>query len=107
MLDEEEDATARYERFVKAHEEAAQKVLTPVPKRNKANLYSNDPRVVKARQEMEYAYANFVPEGKHDVGVYVRKKEQLFKVYDEAMAEDLASKSKAIDDTHTNNNSSK
>jgi len=37
---------------------------------------------------MEDAYTNFVAEGKQDEGVYVRKKEQLFKVYDEAMAED-------------------
>ena len=80
---------------------------TPVPKRKKAKLYSDDPRVAKARQEMEDAYTNFVPEGKQNGGVYVRKKEQLFKVYDEVMAEDLVSKIKAIDDSHTNNQSSK
>ena len=46
-------------------------------------------------------------EGKQDGGVYVRNKEQLFKVYDEAMAEDLASKIKVIDNSHSNNQSSK
>ena len=68
MLDEKEDATARYERCVKAHEEAAQKVLTPVPKRKKSKLYSDVSRVAKARQEMEDAYTNFVAEGKQDGG---------------------------------------
>ena len=56
---------------------------------------------------MEDAYTNCVAKGKLDGGVYGRTKEQLFTVYDKAMAEDLASKIKVIDDSHSNNQNSK
>ncbi len=106
-LEADEDATDRYERFIKAHEGAAQAALTPISKRKKVKFYSNDPRVLQVRQEMEAAYVNLVAEGKQEEGGYIGKKEQLNKVYDKVMAEDLAKKIKNTRDSLFNNQSSK
>ena len=102
ILEEEESATSRYERFINAHEDAAKEVLTPVPKRRKEERYSDDPRVIKAREEMETAYTQFISDEQKDGSAYGSKKEQLHEAYDEAMAEDLAKKIKEIENCNNN-----
>ena len=52
---EEESATDRYDRFIKANKEAAEKIV-PLRNRAKKTRFSSDPRVIKARDEIKDAY---------------------------------------------------
>lgn len=56
---------------MKAHGEAAQKVLTHVSNRKKAKFFSDDHRSAKARKEMENAYTISVAEEKKEEGATV------------------------------------
>ena len=71
---EEESATSMYQHFIDAHNEAAKMVLPPLPKSKKQRPYSDDPRVVKARQEMEAEYAQFISDDRQDGRAYGSKK---------------------------------
>ncbi|CAH1266640.1 Hypp3466 [Branchiostoma lanceolatum] len=54
----EESATDRYERFTKATQEAAEKVVS-LKKRGRKTRHSEDPRVAKARHELNNTYGRY------------------------------------------------
>ncbi|CAH1266644.1 Hypp3470 [Branchiostoma lanceolatum] len=54
----EESATDRYERFTKATQEAAEKVVS-LKKRGRKTRHSEDPRMAKARHELNNTYGRY------------------------------------------------
>ena len=53
---EEESATDRYDRSIKANKEAAEKIVPLMRNTAKKTRFSSDPRVTKARDEIKDAY---------------------------------------------------
>ncbi|KAI8514657.1 hypothetical protein Bbelb_072480 [Branchiostoma belcheri] len=58
LKDLDESATERYERFIKATEEAAEKVV-PLRKWGRRARHSEDPRVAKVRHELNEVYGRY------------------------------------------------
>lgn len=101
--EEEEDITARYQRFVEANQQAAEACLQQIPKvlRKERCL---DPRVTKAREEMNAAYKVTVTE-RREVGrrqEYKQKKEELHQENSILEQEDLTRKITHIEEAHAN-----
>ncbi len=92
LANEIETAISQYDCFIKEHEEAVKEVLTPVPKRKKLKPFSDDPRVIRVRQERKDEYVKFTFDTTNDGSAYGKKKEQLDRTYNGVMAVDLAKK---------------
>ena len=102
LEDEEESATNKYDRFIKANKEAAEKFI-PLRKRAKRTRFSSDPRVTKARDEIKHAYEvyqhNTTEENRAE---YKKAKESLEDVYNLVIEEDLNRKIEEVETAHAN-----
>ena len=99
---EEESATDRYDRFIKANKEAAEKIV-PLRNRAKKTRFSSDPRVIKARDEIKDAYVIYqqnTTDGNR--AKYKKAKDSLEEVYNLVIEEDLNSKIKEVETAHAN-----
>ena len=94
-----------YSCFVQANRETAEKLLTQAPKckREAQNL---EPRVVKARAEVEEAYKKY-SEAKDDESLhaeYKAKKEVLYGAYAQIQQEELTRKVKEVEEANASSN---
>ena len=99
---EEESATDRYDRFIKANKEAAEKIV-PLRNRAKKTRFSSDPRILKARDEIKDAYVIYqqnTTDGNR--AKYKKAKDSLEEVYNLVIEEDLNSKIKEVETAHAN-----
>ena len=97
---EDESATDKYERFIKANQEAAEKVI-PLKKRNHKTRYSNDPRVIAARDEVRDAYQKYQKSTSDKYrGTYEAAKKVLSETYDQVIEEDLSKKILEVERAH-------
>lgn len=103
VLEEAEDISAGYERFIEANQAAAETCLPEVPKiRRKERCL--DPRVVKAREIMQTSHREFTADrtgcGKREM--YQRSKEELYRVYAVIEQEELTRKVSEVEEAHNN-----
>ena len=88
LLQEDEDLTARYERFVQANEDAKQKVVS-VRKKEKPVYCSDHPDVKCARVAISEAYdllsETHSPENRNRV---IEAKDHLYQLYERLKAEE-------------------
>ena len=98
----DETATERYDRFIKANKEAAQKI-TPIRRRtHKANI-SNDPRETVAKENINKAYVVYQKETLDENRLkHKATKENLEEAYNLVEEEMLASKLKKVENAHAN-----
>ena len=98
----DESATDRYQRFVNAHKEAAEKVI-PLKKRTKRVQFSNDQRVALARNKITEAYTEYQQDTSDEKReVYKTAKDALKETYTIVMEEDLNNKLKEVETAHVN-----
>ena len=102
LEDEDESATDKYDIFSKAYKEAAKKTI-PLRKRAEKTRYSSDPKVTKARDEINHAYVVYqhstIEENRAE---YEKETESLEDVYSLVIEEDLNSKIKEVETAHAN-----
>ena len=102
LEDEEETATDKYDRFIKANNEAAEKII-PVRKRSHKTRFSSDPRVVTARDQIKDKYNLYQQDATEEKRTEYRKgKQGLDEAYNLAIVEDLNSKIKEVEAAHSN-----
>ena len=89
LLDEGEEPSSEYERFVVANEEAT-RLYVPVLDKAKSTLRSKHPEVVAARGKVEEARLGFESEPTTERrGTLKEAKQLLFSVYDKIKGEEL------------------
>ncbi|XP_072050064.1 uncharacterized protein [Amphiura filiformis] len=98
----EETATERYERFIKANREAAEKVI-PVKKKNRKVRLSSDIRVVRARDDIRETYDAYQLDAtERNRHRYKETKANLEEAYNTATEEDLSKRLRAVEEAHDN-----
>ena len=95
LQNEEEDPTERYQYFIQANHEAAEKCLTKVKKTSRRNICMNK-HVSKARKKVRTAYKTLANEKKDDAcsrSEYTKSKDELYSNYalleQEALSEEI------------------
>jgi hypothetical protein len=103
LQEKDESATEKYERFLEATQEAAE--LIPVRKKEKRTSFSNDARVIEARERIDDAYAKYQLDTKLDENRknYKEAKKSLGNTYDQVSKDNLTSKLKEVETAHINN----
>ena len=92
ILDQEEDPTERYQRFMEANKEATE-ICVPKRKRSKKTLLSKHPEIVEAREKMEEASQNYSMTSSEKESELLREaKELLFATYDRLMEQEVMEK---------------
>ncbi|XP_078661569.1 uncharacterized protein LOC144905694 [Branchiostoma floridae x Branchiostoma belcheri] len=102
LKDLDESATERYERFIKATEEAAEKVV-PLRKRGRRARHSEDPRVAKVRHELNEVYGRYKENtSEANRQEYRQTKKKLKEAYITVEEEDLSNKIREVEKAHLN-----
>jgi len=107
VLKDEDNQLPDYTCFVEANREAAEKLLTTVPK-HKRQSHNLDPRVVGARTDVEETHKRYSA-AKDDHSLqdeYKAKKEALYREYANLQQEELTKKVTEVEQAHTNCNHS-
>ena len=106
MENADESATEKYERFIAANKEAAEK-LVPGRKKARKVQFSKDTRVIEARKKINDAY-NAYQHDRQDTShaseekrlIYKQAKKSLETTYNDVVEEDLTSKLKEVEMAH-------
>ena len=97
----DETATERYDRFIKANNEAAEKII--LIRRTRKAIISNDPRVTVARENVNKAYEVYQKETLDENRLkHKAAKENLEEACNLVEEEMLASKFKKVENAHAN-----
>ena len=100
ILDEDEDPTERYQRFVEANKEATE-IVVPKKERTKKLSISKHPDVIQAREELEKACQNECGKNKEDHTEWVKSaRDLLMATYDRLIEEDIRRKTDLINQTY-------
>jgi hypothetical protein len=102
---DDSDKPPEYKYLCQANHETAEKLLKKVPRR-KSKAQNLDPRVIKAREEVEEAYKKH-SEAKKDESLhaaYKSKKRVLYGVYAQLQQEQLTQKVREVEEAHTHSN---
>ena len=98
----DETATERYDRFIMANKEAAEKIIPNRKKTRKANI-SNDPRVTVARENVNKAYDVYQKETSDENRLkHKAANENLEEAYNLVEEEMISSKLKKVENAHAN-----
>ena len=99
---EDESATDRYERFIKANQEATEKVI-PLKKKAHKTRFSSNPRVIAARDAIKDSYQKYQKSASdNDRETYEAAKKVLSETYNQVMEEDLSEKIQEVQRAHAN-----
>ena len=102
LENEEESASEKYERFIKANKEAAELVI-PVKKRAHKTRFSSDTRVIKARDNIRDAYETYQNNTTDDRREsYKSAKKELEDTYNLVTTEHLNGKIQEVETAHIN-----
>lgn len=102
LVDMEESATQKYEKFIIANREAAE-IVIPVKKRSCRARYSSDVRVTGAREEIKVAYRTYEQDtNERNRLQYKQAKKNLEEAYNLVIEEDLSNKILGVETAHTN-----
>ena len=102
LQDQNETATEKYDRFIKATQEATEEVI-PTKEKGKRAKFSSDPRVVTARENIKGAYNKYEQATSDECRIkYKEAKKDLEEVYNTVMEEDLTTKLNDVESAHIN-----
>ena len=98
-----DDQIPDYSCFVQANRETAEKLLTQARKRQAQNL---DPKVVKAREEVEEAYKKYSEAKDNEtlLAEYKARKEVLYGAYAQIQQEELTKKVEEVEEANVSSN---
>ena len=98
----EESATEKYDRFINANREAAEKVI-PRKKRTRKTNISSDPRVITAREKIKKEYDTYQKDtSDENRSAYKAAKSNLQKAYNLVEGEMLTNQIKKVENAHAN-----
>ena len=98
----DESATEKYERFITANKEAAEKLI-PVRKKARKVQFSKDTRVIEARKKINDAYNAYQQDTSEEKRlIYKQAKKSIETTYNDVVEEDLTSKLKEVEMAHVN-----
>ena len=102
LEDADESATEKYESFITANKEAAEKSI-PVRKKARQVQFSRDTRVIEARKKINDAYNAYQEDTSEEKRlIYKQAKRSLETTYSDVVEEDLTSKLKEVEMAHVN-----
>ena len=92
------DATQRYEYFIQANKETAENLI-PKKKRVRMNKTFDDPRIIRAREDVQRAFNTFQHSQTRDHELELQmKKTSLQETYEEIMQEELSNEIERLEE---------